>query len=251
MQSAVPRVLAIARARPLPRTPTGRRRRGARRGLRARQPGPHLRHPGRDRRRLARLARRRAERGARPPLDLLADRRARHADGRAGPPRRAHRARRRRDRRPLPDGGARARRAGSRGTRPATGRDEAAGAPQPRLLGWRRLVGAGPGAHSHVGGVRWWNVLHPRAGANGSRPARPPRPPARPRATRGPPRARDARAAPAVRRRRWARSRRWAARRPSPTSPTGSSTFRPRVRPRGPDLRGRLLADPVTIDLAA
>ncbi len=23
--------------------------------------------------------------------------------------------------------------------------------------------GVGPGAHSHVGGVRWWNVLHPRA----------------------------------------------------------------------------------------
>lgn len=23
--------------------------------------------------------------------------------------------------------------------------------------------GAGPGAHSHVGGVRWWNVKHPRA----------------------------------------------------------------------------------------
>src|SRR3954451_7599716 len=23
--------------------------------------------------------------------------------------------------------------------------------------------GAGPGAHSHVGGIRWWNVLHPRA----------------------------------------------------------------------------------------
>jgi oxygen-independent coproporphyrinogen-3 oxidase len=22
--------------------------------------------------------------------------------------------------------------------------------------------GAGPGAHSHVGGVRWWNVRHPR-----------------------------------------------------------------------------------------
>src|SRR5205823_3900251 len=21
--------------------------------------------------------------------------------------------------------------------------------------------GAGPGAHSHVGGVRWWNALHP------------------------------------------------------------------------------------------
>src|SRR3954452_19579864 len=25
--------------------------------------------------------------------------------------------------------------------------------------------GAGPGAHSHVGGVRWWNVLHPRVGS--------------------------------------------------------------------------------------
>src|SRR3954454_21995569 len=23
--------------------------------------------------------------------------------------------------------------------------------------------GAGPGAHSHVGGVRWWNVQHPAA----------------------------------------------------------------------------------------
>jgi oxygen-independent coproporphyrinogen-3 oxidase len=35
--------------------------------------------------------------------------------------------------------------------------------------------GAGPGAHSHVGGVRWWNVLHPRAWAErlaaGSSPA--------------------------------------------------------------------------------
>jgi coproporphyrinogen III oxidase-like Fe-S oxidoreductase len=25
--------------------------------------------------------------------------------------------------------------------------------------------GVGPGAHSHIGGVRWWNVLHPRAHA--------------------------------------------------------------------------------------
>ena len=24
-------------------------------------------------------------------------------------------------------------------------------------------TGIGPGAHSHVGGVRWWNVRHPRA----------------------------------------------------------------------------------------
>jgi len=37
---------------------------------------------------------------------------------------------------------------------------------------WWRL---GPGAHSHVGGVRWWNVLHParyaRATAAGDSPA--------------------------------------------------------------------------------
>ena len=25
------------------------------------------------------------------------------------------------------------------------------------------LVGIGPGAHAHVGGVRWWNVKHPAA----------------------------------------------------------------------------------------
>ncbi len=35
--------------------------------------------------------------------------------------------------------------------------------------------GAGPGAHSHIGWVRWWNVLHPRAWserlANGTSPA--------------------------------------------------------------------------------
>jgi oxygen-independent coproporphyrinogen-3 oxidase len=26
--------------------------------------------------------------------------------------------------------------------------------------------GIGPGAHSHIGGVRWWNVKHPRAYAS-------------------------------------------------------------------------------------
>jgi oxygen-independent coproporphyrinogen-3 oxidase len=35
--------------------------------------------------------------------------------------------------------------------------------------------GAGPGAHSHIGGVRWWNLLHPRAWsdrlASGTSPA--------------------------------------------------------------------------------
>jgi coproporphyrinogen III oxidase-like Fe-S oxidoreductase len=31
------------------------------------------------------------------------------------------------------------------------------------MLYWREASwwGAGPGAHSHVGGVRWWNVKHP------------------------------------------------------------------------------------------
>lgn len=34
---------------------------------------------------------------------------------------------------------------------------------QRAVLAGRRLVGGGPGAHSHVGGVRWWNVKHPGA----------------------------------------------------------------------------------------
>ncbi len=34
---------------------------------------------------------------------------------------------------------------------------------QPAVLDGRRLVGIGPGAHSHVGGTRWWNVKHPAA----------------------------------------------------------------------------------------
>ena len=44
-----------------------------------------------------------------------------------------------------------------------------ASAPQHRsrhnLAYWKghHWWGFGPGAHSHVGGVRWWNVKHPRA----------------------------------------------------------------------------------------
>src|SRR5699024_11035969 len=35
--------------------------------------------------------------------------------------------------------------------------------PDLNLIYWRGgdWWGAGPGAHSHVGGVRWWNVKHP------------------------------------------------------------------------------------------
>jgi oxygen-independent coproporphyrinogen-3 oxidase len=41
----------------------------------------------------------------------------------------------------------------------------AAGRCRHNLLYWRGgdWWGAGPGAHSHVGGVRWWNVKHPTA----------------------------------------------------------------------------------------
>ena len=39
--------------------------------------------------------------------------------------------------------------------------------PQPPLLERRATGGgSGPGAHSHVGGVRWWNVKHPAAYAD-------------------------------------------------------------------------------------
>ena len=45
--------------------------------------------------------------------------------------------------------------------------------PTPRAAGTtsatgsaRDWWGAGPGAHSHVGGVRWWNVKHPARYAN-------------------------------------------------------------------------------------
>jgi oxygen-independent coproporphyrinogen-3 oxidase len=43
-------------------------------------------------------------------------------------------------------------------------RDEAAECAHNRLY-WTggHWWGAGPGAHSHVGGVRWWNVKHPSA----------------------------------------------------------------------------------------
>ena len=82
------------------------------------------------------------------------------------PPRRAADARRRRARRPLPD---RRRDAGrgraSTGTRCPTGPRAEAARCRHNLLYWTGgdWWGVGPGAHSHVGGVRWWNVKHPAA----------------------------------------------------------------------------------------
>ena len=42
-------------------------------------------------------------------------------------------------------------------------RDDAAAAGTTSSTGRARLVGVGPGAHSHVDGERWWNVKHPSA----------------------------------------------------------------------------------------
>jgi oxygen-independent coproporphyrinogen-3 oxidase len=52
----------------------------------------------------------------------------------------------------------------SSGTRSATGpRRRPAGPAQRGVLARPRLVGRRAGAHSHVGGTRWWNVRHPTA----------------------------------------------------------------------------------------
>jgi oxygen-independent coproporphyrinogen-3 oxidase len=112
--------------------------------------------------------------------------------------------------------------------------------------------GAGPGAHSHVGGVRWWNVLHPRAWAE------------RVAASMSPAAARELPGAEAVRLERvmlglrlrsgvalgeLTRDGRAAARRH-----VAEGLLEPADHAAGRavlTLRGRLLADPVTVDLAA
>ena len=104
--------------------------------------------------------------GRRPRQRLLPDRRGRHPDGRPDAARRAPVPVGRRRRRPLPGRRGRARRGGLRLVRGL----------QLGHLGGRRAAGttcstgpaptggaSGPGAHSHVGGVRWWNVKHPIA----------------------------------------------------------------------------------------
>ena len=83
MQSTAPHVLAALDRVHSPGRALDAARRGPRRGLRPRQPRPHLRHAGGDRRRSARLDRRRHRGRRRPRVGVRADRRGRH---RAGPP---------------------------------------------------------------------------------------------------------------------------------------------------------------------
>ena len=70
------------------------------------------------------------------------------------------------------------RRPATAGTRSATGRAREADRCRHNEGYWTdgNWWGVGPGAHSHVGGVRWWNVKHPnayaaRVSSPGSQPA--------------------------------------------------------------------------------
>ena len=110
--------------------------------------------------------------------------------------------------------------------------------------------GVGPGAHSHVGGVRWWNVKHPTPYAVRVGPGDQPR--ARPRGARrgDPPRGAGAAGDPAARRAAGRRARR---RRPGRAARPGGAGPRPGGtagrRPGRADHPGRLLADAVVRDL--
>ncbi len=112
--------------------------------------------------------------------------------------------------------------------------------------------GAGPGAHSHVAGVRWWNLLHPRAWSERLAAA------ASPAAARELPGEEQVRLEhvmlglrlrSGVALRELTREGRAAAERH-----VGGGLLEPDDHAAGRavlTLRGRLLADPVTIDLAA
>lgn len=112
--------------------------------------------------------------------------------------------------------------------------------------------GAGPGAHSHVGGVRWWNVLHPRAWSERLAAATSP---AAARETPGDEEVRLERVMLGLRLRsgvaldHLTRTGRSAAERH-----VADGMLEPDDHAHGRavlTLRGRLLADPVTLDLAA
>src|SRR4051812_21138228 len=112
--------------------------------------------------------------------------------------------------------------------------------------------GAGPGAHSHIGGVRWWNVLHPRAWSERLAAATSP---AAARETPGEEEVRLERVMLGLRLRSGVtldaltREGRAAARRH-----LAGGLLEPADHAAGRavlTLRGRLLADPITVDLAA
>ncbi len=211
MQSQVPHVLDGPRPHPRPATGARGGRVGTRRRLRAGQPRPDLRHAGGVAGRLDHLGRRRGGVRARPRVGVLADRRGRHRAGPTGAPRRAADARRGRPRRQVRAGrrAARGRRAGLvRGLELVDRRRDTRC--RHNLLYWTGgdWWGVGPGAHSHVGGVRWWNVKHPAAYADRIGADRSPAPGPRGAGRRGPPRRAGAARAAAARGARRRRARR-------------------------------------------
>ena len=135
-------------------------------GLRAGQPRPDLRHAGGVARGLG--ARVEAALACAPDhvsaYSLIVE--PGTALARRVAPRRAADARRRRPRRQVPAGRRAARPGRARaGTRCPTGRATRRSRCRHNELYWTggHWWGVGPGAHSHVGGVRWWNVKHPAA----------------------------------------------------------------------------------------
>ena len=134
-------------------------------GLRARQPRPHLRHAGGDRRRPVALRRRRDRRRRRPRLGLRAGGRGRHRAGAAGAPRRD---RRRPTTTCLPAATSCStpgcRRPASTGTRCPTGAGPAASAGTTSATGTAASGGAPARARTATSmATRWWNVKHPNA----------------------------------------------------------------------------------------
>ncbi len=112
--------------------------------------------------------------------------------------------------------------------------------------------GAGPGAHSHIGGVRWWNVLHPRAWSERLASATSP---AAARETPGAEQVRLERVMLGLRLRAGvALDALTRAGRAAAECHVASGLLEPAAHAAGRavlTLRGRLLADPVTVDLAA
>ena len=137
------------------------------------------------------------------------------------------------------------RRPGSAGTRSPTGRAARTRAlPRTTSAYWTGADwwGVGPGAHSHVGGVRWWNVKHPSGVRRPDRGRCQPGARARGARRRDPARGAGAARGPARRGPRWRRARRrGAARRCRTWSRAGwSSVRRPADRvvlTRGPAAR--------------